>query len=528
MKTDVEELSPTRVRLTVEVPFDELKPNLDQAYREVGRQVRIPGFRPGHVPRQVLDQRVGRGAVLEQAINDAVPALYTKAVREAQVVALGQPEVEITKLEDGEQIAFTAEVDVRPKFEIPDLDGLHVVVEDAEVGPDEVEEYLGALRERFASLRAADRPAQAGDYVSIDLAAEVEGEPVDDAQATGISYEVGSGTILDGLDDALGGMAADESKTFQTELAGGQHAGSLADVKVTVRSVKVKDLPGLDDEFAQSASEYNTVGELRANTRKQMEVMRRAGQVGQARDRGIEALLEQIDMPLPESIIDHEIEHRQASLAEELEQAGLTMDSFAESRGVTAADLEKDISDDVRRSVKVQFILDQIAEQEELGIEQEELGQYVAQLAYQQGIAPEVLARQLTTQGQLGAVVGEVLRSKAAALIAERATVTDSSGRKVDIAGQKTDETGVPSDEADDNADSAGADSVVSGSADPDTGPDDEGSAAAQAAAAAVPKGRAARREAAKAAAGKGEEKSAVKAKRKGADQEAETPAPAE
>jgi trigger factor len=528
VKTDVEELSPTRVRLTVEVPFDELKPNLDQAYREVGRQVRIPGFRPGHVPRQVLDQRVGRGAVLEQAINDAVPALYTKAVREAQVVALGQPEVEITKLEDGEQIAFTAEVDVRPKFEIPDLDGLHVVVEDAEVGPDEVEEYLGALRERFASLRAADRPAQAGDYVSIDLAAEVEGEPVDDAQATGISYEVGSGTILDGLDDALGGMAADESKTFQTELAGGQHAGSLADVKVTVRSVKVKDLPGLDDEFAQSASEYNTVGELRANTRKQMEVMRRAGQVGQARDRGIEALLEQIDMPLPESIIDHEIEHRQASLAEELEQAGLTMDSFAESRGVTAADLEKDISDDVRRSVKVQFILDQIAEQEELGIEQEELGQYVAQLAYQQGIAPEVLARQLTTQGQLGAVVGEVLRSKAAALIAERATVTDSSGRKVDIAAQETDETGVPSDEADDNADSADADSVVSGSADPDTGPDDEGSAAAQAADAPVAKGRAARREA-KAAAGKGEEKSAVKAKsRKGAGQEAETPAPAE
>jgi trigger factor len=541
VKTDVEELSPTRVRLTIEVPFDELKPNLDQAYREIGQQVRIHGFRPGHVPRQVLDQRIGRGAVLEQAINDAVPSLYSKAVREAQVVALGQPEVEITKLEDGEQIAFTAEVDVRPKFEIPDLDGLHVVVEDAEVGPDEVEEYLGALRERFASLRAADRPAQAGDYVSIDLAAEVDGEPVDDAQATGISYEVGSGTILDGLDDALAGMAADETRTFQTELAGGQHAGSLADVKVTVRSVKVKDLPGLDDEFAQSASEYNTVGELRANTRKQMEVMRRAGQVGQARDRGIEALLEQIDMPLPESIIDHEIEHRQASLVEELDQAGLTMDSFAESRGVTAADLEKDISDDVRRSVKVQFILDQIAEQEDLGIEQDELGQYVAQLAYQQGMAPEALARQLTSQGQLGAVVGEVLRSKAAALIAERATVTDSSGRKVVFADQEVDEIGAASDEADDDADvdsdqadrsvagSVVAGSVVAGSADPDAGLADEGSDAAQAVGAPVAKGRAARRGAAKAAAGKGEERSAGKARgRKAADREAQTPGPAE
>jgi len=514
VKTDVEELSPTRVRLTIEVPFDELKPNLDQAYREVGRQVRIPGFRPGHVPRQVLDQRVGRSVVLEQAIKEAVPELYSKAVREAQVFALGQPEVEITRLDDGEQMAFTAEVDVRPKFEIPDLDGLQVVVDDAEVGPDQVEEYLGALRERFASLRAADRPAEAGDYVSIDLAAEVDGQPVDDAQATGISYEVGSGSILDGLDDVLVGMAAEETKTFQTELAGGEHAGSLADVKVTVRSVKVKDLPELDDGFAQSASEFNTVGELRANTRKQMEVMRRAGQVGQARDRGIEALLGQIDMPLPESIIEHEVEHRQQSFAAELDQAGLTIETFAESRGVTAADVEKDISDDVRRSVKVQFILDQIAEQEKLSVEQEDLGQYVTQLAYQQGVSPDVLARQLTSQGQLGAVVGEVLRSKAAALIAERAKVTDQSGRKVVIGAQEQDESGAPS------ADLDVADSTESV---------DAPEAAADASADAPAKGRAARRGAAKAAAGQGEEKGAAKGRgRRGAAKEAKPPADAD
>src|SRR5215472_14591660 len=196
VKTDVEELSPTRVRLVVEVPFDELKPSLDHAYREIGRQVKIPGFRPGHVPRQVLDQRVGRGAVLEHAINEAVPELYLKAVREAKVPALGQPNVEITKLDDGTEIAFTAEVDVRPSFDIPDINQLQVVVDDADVSPDQVEEYLSALRERFASLRAATRPAQAGDYVAIDLSAQVDGEPVEDAQASGISYEVGSGTIL--------------------------------------------------------------------------------------------------------------------------------------------------------------------------------------------------------------------------------------------------------------------------------------------------------------------------------------------
>jgi len=434
VKTDVEELSPTRVRLTVEVPFDELKTSLDHAYREVGRQVRIPGFRPGHVPRQVLDMRVGRGAVLEHAINEAVPDLYAKAVREAQVVALGQPEVEITKLDDGAEMAFTAEVDIRPAFELPDIEQLSVVVDDADVDVDQVEEYLKALRERFASLRSVDRPVETGDYVSIDLSAQVDGEDVADAQASGISYEVGSGTILDGLDEALVGMSADETATFSSELAGGEHAGTDADVTVTVRSVKMKDLPELDDDFAQSASEYNTVGELRSNTRKQMEAMRKAGQAGQARDRAIEALLERIDMPLPEALVDHEIEHRHESLDEELERAGLTLEDYLSGRDVSQEDLDSEIGDEVRRSVKARFILDQFAENEELTAEQGELARYVTQLAYQQGVSPDTLAAQLTNSGQLGAVMSDVIRSKAADLLARKVKVTDESGRKVDLA----------------------------------------------------------------------------------------------
>ncbi len=476
MKTDVEELSPTRVRLTVEVPFDELKPSLDHAYREVGRQVRIPGFRPGHVPRQVLDQRVGRAAVLEHAINDAVPELYLKAVREAEVSALGQPEVEIT--------------DVRPSFEIPDLAQLQVVVDDADVSPDQVEEYLGALRERFASLRAANRPAQSGDYVSIDLAAQVDGKPVDDAQATGVSYEIGSGTMLDGLDEVLEGMSAEETATFQTELAGGQHAGSQADVTVTVRSVKVKDLPELDDDFAQSASEYNTVGELRANTRRQMEIVRKAGQGGQARDRAIEALLARIDMPLPEALVEHEITHRRESLETDLDQAGLTMDAYAESRQVSAADLEKEIADDVRRSVKARFILDQLAEQETLSIEQDEIGQYIAQLAYQQGVPADQFARQLTSSGQLGAVVSDVLRSKAADLLTERVKVADESGRNVVVGGADADSGA--SDGAEEPGDAAETAEAVEGEA-------GEGEAAEPEASSAPAKGRSGKRAASRA-----------------------------
>jgi trigger factor len=447
VKTDVEELSPTRVRLTVEVPFEELKPSLDHAYREVGRQVRIPGFRPGHVPRPVLDQRVGRGAVLEHAINDAVPELYAKAVQDAHVSALGQPDVEITKLDDGTEIAFTAEVDVRPTFELPDLAGVTVVVDDADVSPDQVEEYLGALRERFATLRAASRPAESGDYVSIDLSAQVDGKAVEDAQATGVSYEIGSGTMLDGLDEALEGMSADETATFQTQLAGGQLEGSQADVTVTVRSVKVKDLPELDDDFAQSASEFNTVGELRSNTRKQMETMRKAGQAGQARDRAIEALLTRIDMPLPENLVEHEIEHRRESLQRDLDQAGLTLEGYAESRQLSSADIDKEVADEVRRSVKARFILDQFAEQEDLTVEQDEIGQYITQLAYQSGVSPDQFARQLTSSGQLAAVVSDVLRSKAADLLAERVKITDESGRKITVEGQ--DEEGADDAEPD-------------------------------------------------------------------------------
>ena len=448
MKTDVEELSPTRVRLTVEVEFDELKPNLDHAYREVGRQVRIPGFRPGHVPRQVVDQRIGRGAVLEQAVNDAVPGLYERAVREAQVTALGQPEVEITRLEDGTDLAFTAEVDVRPSFELPDLSQLSVVVDDADVSPDQVEQYLGALRERFATLRAADRPAEAGDYVSIDLSAAVDDVPVSDAQATGISYEVGSGTILDGLDEVLTGMSAYETATFQTELAGGEQSGSQADVTVSVRSVKVKDLPELDDDFAQSASEFNTVGELRAATRKQMEAINRAGQAAQARDRAIEALVDRLDMPLPEAVVEHEIEHRREGLTAELDRAGLTMEAYLESRGMSMADLDKETAEGVRRSIRAGFILDKLVEQDAPGVTEQEIGEYIAQLAYQQRVAPDQLAKQITSSGQAGAVVADILRSKAADMLVRKATVRDASGRPVKIGDEGEGEDQAEPDEA--------------------------------------------------------------------------------
>jgi trigger factor len=434
VKTDVEELSPTRVRLTVEVPFEELKPNLDHAYREVGKQVRVPGFRPGRVPPRVIDQRVGRGAVLEHAVNDAVPELYGKALQEHEMFALGQPDVEITKLDDGKELTFTAEVDVRPKFDLPDIDGLPVTVDDADVTDEQVDEYLGALRERFASLKGTDRPVEAGDYVSIDLSASVDGNPVEDAQASGLSYEVGSGSMLDGLDEALPGMSSGDTKTFRTELAGGQYAGQEADVTVTVHSVKVKELPDLDDEFAQAASEFDTLDELRGATTTQLTAMRRGSQAEQARERALDAVLGQLDLPLPETLVREETELRERALDDRLRRSGLDRQAYLEAAGTTEEELDEQFGTDARRSVKAGFVLDKLAQAEELGVDQNELSAYVTEQAYRMGVAPDRLAKELTDRGQLGSVVNDILRSKAMTLLSERAAIKDESGRTVDLA----------------------------------------------------------------------------------------------
>ena len=455
MKTDVEELTPTRVKLTIEVPFEELKSSLDKAYREVARQVRVPGFRPGHVPPRVIDQRIGRGAVLEQAVNDAVPLLYSQALQDNDVLALGQPDLEITNLDDGKELAFTAEVDVRPKFDLPDLDGIPVTVENAVVTPDDVEEYISGLRERFASLKGVDRPVGEGDFVSIDLSASVDGEPVEDAQASGLSYEVGTGSLLDGLDEALAGMSSGDTKTFSAELAGGGRAGQQAEVTVTVHSVKVKELPELDDEFAQSASEFDTLGELRAGTRVQLERVKRLQQAAQARERALDALLGKIEVPLPDSLVASEVEMRGQSLDEQLERAGATRDTYLEASGQTAEQLAADMENTAKRSVKAGFVLDKLAAQENLGVEQAELNNFVIEQAYRMGVQPDRLAQELADHGQIGSVVGEVLRAKALSLIAERAAVTDEAGRPVDLQALAQEQAQQDEDDAEDALDAA-------------------------------------------------------------------------
>jgi trigger factor len=433
VKSDLETLNPTRVKLTVEVPFEELKPSLDAAYKKIGSQVTIPGFRKGKVPPRVIDQRFGRGTVLEEAVNDALPKFYGEAVEANDVKVLGQPEVDVTSFEDGQHLKFTVEVDVRPEFDLPEYDGLEVTVDDAEVSDAEVDEQLDGLRERFATLTGVDRAAGDGDFVSIDLSAVVAGEAVDDLTAKGLSYQVGQGSLLDGLDEAITGLSAGESADFPTTLVGGDHAGEEATVTVELKSVKERELPPLDEDFAQTASEFDTLDELRADVRTRVEGMKKVQQGVQARDRTLEALLAKVEMPLPEGVVKAEIDARNHNLAHQLEAAGMTREDFLAAEGQTDEEFDADIDKRTREAMTAQFVLDKVVEKEQLSVNEQELTEHIVRSASRYGMPPDQFAQQVVQSGQVPVLVSEVVRGKALALLLERAKVVDESGREVDL-----------------------------------------------------------------------------------------------
>jgi trigger factor len=433
VKSDLETLNPTRVKLTVEVPFEELKPSLDAAYKKIAGQVNIPGFRRGKVPPRVIDQRFGRSVVLEEAVNDALPRFYGQAVEENSLQVLGHPEVEVTELEDGQHLRFTVEVDKRPEFDLPDYDGLEVTVDNADVDDAAVDEQVDGLRERFSTLKGVDRPVADGDFASIDLSATVDGEAIEDLTAKGLSYQAGQGSLLDGLDEAIVGLAAGESKEFPTSLVGGDHAGKEAVVTVTVNSVKERELPDVDDDFAQTASEFDTIEELRDDLRTRLERMRQMEQGVQARDRTLEALLAKVDVPLPEGVVKAEVDGRNHTLEHQLEAAGMSREEFLAAEGQSGEEWDADIDKRAREAMTAQFVLDKIVDKEQLSVNEAELTEHIVRTASRYGMGPDQFAQEVVQSGQVPMLVSEVVRGKALALVLERAKVVDESGRPVDL-----------------------------------------------------------------------------------------------
>ena len=431
VKSALETLNPTRVKLTVEVPFEELKPSLDAAYKTISSQISVPGFRQGKVPARIIDQRVGRGAVLQEAVNEALPRFYGQAVEENKVRPLGQPEVDVTDVpaEDGQELKFTVEVDVRPELQLPDYDGLTVAVDnvDGEATAADAQERLTTLRQRFGTLTGIERAAATGDFVSIDLEAKIGDEEIDSVK--GISYEIGTGNMIDGLDDALVGMSTGETKTFTAPLAGGEREGQDAEVTVTVQSVKERVLPELDDDFAQLASEFDTFEELQADIQAQAEQAKRFEQGVQARDKVLEQLLETTEIPVPDALVEAEV-------TSHLENESRLEDD--EHRA--------EVDESTRKALRAQFLLDAIAEKEEVSVGQQELIEYLVMTASQYGMEPNDFAKAVDEGGQIPAMVAEVARRKALATVLEKAKVVDADGNEVDLNALNTGEDATSGD----------------------------------------------------------------------------------
>ena len=415
MKSALETLSPTRVKLTIEAPFGDLTDHFAKAYKEIAGKVTIPGFRKGKVPTHLIDQRVGRAAVLDEAINIAIPSLYMEAAREHEVRVIGRPEVDITELVDNEKLAFTIEVDVRPKLDLPSLEGIKLTVDPVEVSEKDIDEQVEALRIRFGTLTTVEKTVESGDFVSIDLIARIDGKEVDGGSANNLSYEVGTDRMIPGLDAALVGLNATESKIFKSELYGTE-VGQLADVEVKLNSVKHRELPPLDDSFAELASEFDTLAQLRDDVKSRLERLKSLEQGTQARDKLLEYLLENTNVPLPEKYIEAEVNAH-------LEPEGRLEDAAH----------RVEVESDVRKSLTNNFLLDSIVDAEKVDVSEAELTEFIIRSAMRYGMPPEQFAQEVAQAGQISSLVADVARTKALAVILEQCKVVDTKGKAVDL-----------------------------------------------------------------------------------------------
>jgi trigger factor len=416
VKSDVETLSPTRVKLTVEVPFDEMKDSLDAAYGRIGKQVSIPGFRKGKVPARIIEQRFGRGAVLEEAVNDALPKAYDEAVREHKVIPVGQPTVDVTAIEDGKHLAFTAEVDVRPEFDLPEFSSLRVEVGNAVPNDDDVSAQIDSLRSRFATLKDVERAAADGDVLLVDIAgATPEGDAVEDLIGNALSYELGTEGMLPGFDEAVRGAKAGETRSFEFTPQNGDWTGIPLTVNVTVSGVRERELPELNDDFAQLASEFDTVAELQDDVKTRLVRLKRLEQGAEARNKVHEVLVESIDIPLPEAVITAEVE------------------AHFEDGHDSGEEHRVEVEQQAREALKSQFILDKIAEQEEVSVGESELSAWLVQQAPRYGMSPDQFAQALVEAGQVPMAIQDIRRAKALAVVLETATVVDADGNAVDL-----------------------------------------------------------------------------------------------
>ena len=382
MKTAVEKLNPTLAKIEVEVPFAEFKSYLDRTYKNLAQQINVPGFRKGKLPKQLIEQRTGYDYIVEASLNDALNDFYSQALGENELSPLAQPEL--------------------------DVQSQPTVNE---------EQALEALRERLGTLKNVERPAAKNDFVTIDITAEIDGQEID--AANDLSYQIGSGTMVDGIDEALIGLSAGEDATFETTLSGGDHAGEDATIKVKLSAVKERELPEVDDEFAQLASEFDTVDELKADMKNQVAEAKVSEQGAQARDKVLAKLIEMIEVPVPEKVIEEQLEQHFNN-----PEAGEDHDT---------EEHRQEVRENTEPAFKNEMVLDAIADAEEVEVNQNEMINYIITMSSQYGMDPNQFAQMLDGSGQAGMLVGEVRRSKALGEVLKKAVVKDTKGKAVDL-----------------------------------------------------------------------------------------------
>ncbi|KXA22172.1 trigger factor [Gardnerella vaginalis] len=433
MKISVRNLEPTKVKLTITADLEDFKPFLDEARKEIAKQINVPGFRKGHVPGKIVDQRVGFGAVAGEAVNSAVPELYSKALEEKKIRPMDQPEFDVqevpTSTAEDAKLKFVVTVERRPDFKLNKFKGVEIEVEKPEVSDKDVDDRLEGLRQRFATLVGVDRPATKGDYTNIDLEARINDEVVDAQE--GVSYEIGSGVLLDGLDEALDSLSAGEETTFEGTLESGKHKGEKAQIKVKVNSVKTQELPELNDDFAQEASEFDTLDELKADVRKACEQAAEGRQATNARDAFLVKLQEEVEIPVPKGVLDKAVAEHLKATTPDPEKA------TQEQKDEAQKSAEKELRD--------QMVLDALAEQMDVSVSQADVTNFLVSVAQQYGMDPNQFINAIVNNGQLGSAVQEVARSKGL-LAGMRAVKFVSGGEAIDLSAFLTEE-----DESDEN-----------------------------------------------------------------------------
>lgn len=433
MKTTVDKLSDTRVKLTVNVPFAELDQEIDQAYAAIAQQVSIPGFRKGKAPRQLIDARFGRGPILEQVVNDMLPSRYEQAVKENDLKVIGQPDVDISKIEDKDFVEFTAEVDIRPEFEVPDFSKISVTVPALKADEEDVDKALEELAERFGELKDTKRKMKTGDYAIIDITAEIDGEKIEDASTEGLSYRIGDDDLIKGLDTALRGMKTGEDNEFTSTIQSGEHKDEEATIKVHVQQSKERKLPAMDDEFAQMASEFDTMDELRESTKTQVEENKKAEQAAQIRDEVLKSALSEVEFELPQSVVDEQAHSQLHQILGQLAHDEKALAQLLEAQGTSREEFDKQTREQAEESVRTQLFLDAVAEQEEPEVSQQELTDHILFTAQSYGMDPNQFIQQLQSNGQIANLFSDVRRGKALAAAICRTTVKDEEGNDVDV-----------------------------------------------------------------------------------------------